>query len=92
MQNQVHNDHFVSVNHAVVSVGRSATCSSICTKQHLWNSVLSPSPFFASFSVLSKWAGGWQAPLDCGQDCDGVLLVCFFPTVVFFDCKKQKRD
>lgn len=54
MQNRVHNDHFVSVNHAVVSVGRSATCSSICTKQHLWNSVLSPSPFFASFSVLSK--------------------------------------
>lgn len=93
MQSQVHNDHFVSVNHAVVSVGQSATCSPMCTRDIMSPELcFEPVTIFIFFSIVSKWTGGWQAPLNCGQDCDGVLIVCFFPSVVFFICKKQKRD
>lgn len=58
MQSQVHNDHFVSVNHAVVFVGRSATCSPVCTRGTMSPELCSePFTIFVSFSILSKWAG-----------------------------------
>lgn len=58
MQNQLHN-HFVNVNHAVVSVRRRAFCSPICTKQRYVASgallaalhhFLSPSPSWVNDS------------------------------------------
>lgn len=60
MQNQHHNYHFVNVNRAVVSAGRSATCC-LCTEEGYKASgvlFLALCHFLAPPVILSKWLGG----------------------------------
>lgn len=60
MQNQLHN-HFVNVNHAVVSVRRSAACSPICTEQRCMASRGLPAALHHFLSPSPSWVNDSEA-------------------------------